>query len=321
MEILVNDLSIHEQFHDAGSFRDALVRLMTLRSAARRFGLDGHCHRALLTASPIPGVAMQQAIGRLAVESERRAAMGWFTRFGPFWDDLRRHGSGDWMECGGKIVTDSAVGEAAFRTLHGADCGLVSVTPSDWDCSPVDVTWRRDDEGADDRSTALRNWRTAPALEAGLRDTAPPLRSWDDLVQAAAVRFESLTCAEDCFEPLAGVPFAKGAADRFLVLLDILDRFARSFDRSGARTAEGQRIYQDCFTGGCNALFSDSSDDEKRDFREALTFRHPKEPGGSLFCPWHGKVRPMTLRLHFSWPVRAGRPVYVVYAGPKLTKR
>ena len=29
----------------------------------------------------------------------------------------------------------------------------------------------------------------------------------------------------------------------------------------------------------------------------------------------------MTLRLHFSWPVRAGEPVYVVYAGPKLTKR
>ena len=70
-------------------------------------------------------------------------------------------------------------------------------------------------------------------------------------------------------------------------------------------------------------MFSDSSDKEtrKRRFREALTFPHPGERGSSLFCPWHGKVRHMTLRLHFSWPVRAGRPVYVVYAGPKLTKR
>ncbi len=321
MEILVNDLSIHEQFHDAESFRNALARLMAMRSAARRFGQNVHCHRSLLTASPIPGVAMQQAIGRLAVESERRAAMSWLTRLGPFWDDLRRHGAGDWLECRGKIVTESAVGEAAFRTLHGANCGLLSFAPSDWDYSPVDVTWRREDEGEDDRSTALPNWRSASAVEAGLRDTAPPLRSWGDLRQAAAIRFESLTCVPDCFEPLSGLPFAKGAADRFLVLLDILDRFARSFDRNGARTAEGQRIYQDYFTGGCNALFSDSSDDEKRDFREALTFRHPNEPGGSLFCTWHGKVRQMTLRLHFSWPVRAGRPVYVVYAGPKLTKR
>ena len=32
-------------------------------------------------------------------------------------------------------------------------------------------------------------------------------------------------------------------------------------------------------------------------------------------------VRRMTLRLHFSWPIRADEPVYVVYVGPKLTKR
>ena len=112
-------------------------------------------------------------------------------------------------DCG--IVTNSAVGEAAFRTLHGADCGLISVTPSDWDYSPLDVTWRREDEGADDRSTALQNWRSSPTLEAGLRDMAPPIRSWDDLRQAAA-RFESLTCTGDCFDPLSGVPFAKSAA-------------------------------------------------------------------------------------------------------------
>ena len=320
METLVNDLSIHEQFHDAGSFRDALGRLMAMRSAARRFGREVHCHRAFLAASPIPGVAMQQAIGQLAVESERRAAMGWLTRFGPFWDDLRRHGAGDWLECGGKIVTDSAVGEAAFRTLHGADCGLISFTPSDWDYSPVEVTWRREDEGANDRSTELQNWRSARTLEDGLRDTAPPLRSWDDLRQAAAIRFESLTCAPDCFDPLSGVPFARSVAERFLALLGILDRMARAFDATGARSAEGQRIYQDYFTGD-DALFSDSSDKEKRRFREALTFPHPGERGSSLFCPWHGKVRHMTLRLHFSWPVRADRPVYVVYAGPKLTKR
>ena len=320
MEILVNDLSLHEQFHDVASFRDALDRLMAMRPAARRFGREVHCHRALLTASPMPGVSMQQAIGRLAVESKRRAAMGWLTRSGPFWDDLRQHGAGDWLECGDEIVTDSAVGEAAFRTLHRADCGLVSVTPSDWDYSPVDVTWRREAEGSEDRSTALQNWRGVPALEDGLRDMAPPIRSWDDSRQAAAIRFESLTCTGDCFDPLSGVPFVKSAAERFLVLLGVLDRMARAFDATGARTTEGQRIYQDYFTGD-NALFSDSSDDEKSRFREALTFPHPNEPGSSLFSPWHGKVRQMTLRLHFSWPIESGKPVYVVYAGPKLTRR
>ena len=320
MELLVNDLSIHEQFHDWASFRDALGRLMGMRSAARRFGREVHCHRALLSANPMPGLSMRQAIGRLAVESERRAAMGWLTRSGPFSDDVRRHGAADWLECGGEIVTDSAVGEAAFRTLHRADCGLVSVVPSDWDYAPVDVTWRREAEGLDDRSTALRNWRRAPTLEDGLRDMAPPIRSWDDLRQAAAVRFESLACTGDCFDPLSAVPFARSAAERFLFLLDILDRMGRAFDATGARTVEGQQMYQDYFTGD-NALFFDSSDDEKRRFREALTFRHPEAPGSFLFCAWHGKVRHMTLRLHFSSPIEPGEAVYIVYAGPKLTRR
>lgn len=321
MELLTNGLSIHEQFHEMASFREALGRLMAMRRAGRRFGRELLCHRGLLTANPMPGVSMQRAIGRLSVESERRAAMGWLTRSGPFWEDLRRHGPEDWLECGGEIVTDTAVGEAAFRTLHCADCGLVSVTPSDWDYSPVDVIWRREAEGLDDRNAAIPNWRSVVALEDGLRDMAAPIQTWDALRHASANRFESLTFSEDCFEPLSGVPFAKSAAERFLVLLGILDRLVRSFDAGGARTSEGQQIYQDHFTGGDNALFSDSSDDEKRAFREALTFPHPNDPGSHLLCSWHGKVRHMTLRFHFSWPIEPGKPVYVVYAGPKLTKR
>ena len=319
MDLLVNDLSIHEQFHDMASFRAALAQLMAMRVSARRFGREVHCHRALLTASPLPGVPMQQAIGRLIVESERRAAMLWLTRAGPFWDDLRQHDAGDWLECRDEIVTDTAVGEAAFRTLHDVTCGLVSVTPSDWDYAPIDVTWRRA-EGSDDRTTVLENWRDVATLEIGLQDTAPPIRSWDELRVASANRFESLTFAGKCFEPLKGVPFVKSAAERIIVLLGILDRFAQAFDESGGRTPESQRIYQDYFTGE-NALFSDSSTTEKNSFRKELTFPHPRNPEESLFCTWHGKERRMTLRLHYWSSGKAGDPVFVVYAGPKITKR
>ena len=127
MELLANELSLHEQFHDIAAFRDALSRLMVMRDAARRFGREVYCHRALLIASPMPGIPMQQAVGRLTVESERRAVMAWLTRAGPFWDDLRQHGADDYIECEGEIVTESAVAEAAYRTLHDVVCGLVSV--------------------------------------------------------------------------------------------------------------------------------------------------------------------------------------------------
>ena len=60
---------------------------------------------------------------------------------------------------------------------------------------------------------------------------------------------------------------------------------------------------------------------EKRQFQSVLIFAHPDDPGKTLSCTWHGKVSHLTLRLHFSWPVEANKPVYVVYAGSKITKR
>lgn len=323
MDLLTNDLSIHRQFHDTASFRDAFARVMAMRAVARRFDREVHCHRMLLAAEAMPDVPMQRALQRLS-KDERRSAMRWLTHGGPFWDDHRRHGVADYLECGGEVVTDRAIGEAAYRTLdeHMTDCALVSFTPSDWDFSPVEVTWRRADEGLDDRTVTLENWRDAAALEKRLRDMVPPARSWSDLRRLSASRFGSLTFTRDCFDPLEGAPFVKSAADRLLVLLDILDRFARAFDTDGARTPEGHRIYRDHFTGiDDQGLFSDSSDTEKRDFRRELTFPHPDDPEKSLFCTWHGKVRHPALRLHFSWPIRRGEPVYVVYIGPKITKR
>ena len=319
MEFFANEMSIHRQFHDLPTFHGALERLIGMRGVARRFGRNVYCHRALVHAEPVPGIRMQQAVQRLA-DNERRALMSWLTRRGPFWDDLRRHDGNDWLECRGEIVTDTAVGEAAYRTQRGVACALISATPSDWDFSPVEVIWNREAEGLDDQNAALENWRDVAALEEWLQDAAPPIRSWADLDDFSKIRFRSLMFANRCFEPLAGVPFAKGAAERILVLLTILDRFANAFDACGSRTPEGSRIYRDYFVGD-NSLFSDSSDSEKRSFRTGLTFPHPDKPGESLLCTWHGKERHMTLRLHFSWPVRAGEPVYVVYAGPKLTKR
>ena len=81
--------------------------------------------------------------------------MGWLTHGGPFWDDLPRHGPDDYLECRGEVVTSSAVGEAAYRKLHAAECALVSVTPSDWNFSPVAVTWQREDVA--DQQTDLNN--------------------------------------------------------------------------------------------------------------------------------------------------------------------
>ena len=320
MELLFNELSVHEQFHDKANFRDALLRLIAMRNTARRFQRKIRCNRMLLGAKPMPDTPMQQAIEKLGLPvDKRRAVMIWLSQNGLFWDDTRQHSSDDWFEHEDKIVTDTAVGEAAFRALHGMNCGLVSFSPSDWECTPVEVIWRRTNGEPDGRDVELENWWDARALEETLRGQAPLVRSWDDLRQASGSRFNNLTFAADCFAPLEKCPFNKSKMKAFIKLLNTLDQFACAFDESGRRSAEGHRIYKDYFTGD-KAWFSDSSDSEKHDFREKLTFKHPENRESSLFCTWHGKVA-KTFRLHFSWPIKAGESVYVVYAGPKLTKQ
>ena len=320
MDLLANDLSANRQFHDLAKFQDALYHLMALRETAKRFGCQIQCHRGFLNSEPLQGVTFKKAVGSLQEKNQRRAVMAWLTKSGPFWEEGRRHGVDDYLEYCNDVVTDTAVGEAAFRSLHGVECGLISLTHSQWCHSPLKVTWVREAEGVRDRDVEVENWWHTETLEKSLRNHAPLFRSWDDLRKTSENRFANLIFSEECFAPLEGVPFAKSAADRFMALLQILDDYSGSFKGGGTRDMEGDRIYKDFFTGK-RAQFSDSSDSEKRKFQRKLTFSHPAYPADSIFCPWHGKVSHLTLRLHFSWPIKAGAQICVVYAGPKITKR
>ncbi len=316
MEFLVNDLSMAGQFADLASFRCAVERVMAIRQRIREHGYSLYCHRSLSSARVTPHTVMQQAVAAMP-ESERRAWMHWLTRLGPHWEDHRLHDGGDWLEVDGTIVTDSAIGEAAVCVSGGLDRELVSFQPSAWLRDPIDVQWVRDDSVSD---IPVRNHWEADAVQASLEDKPRPVASWADVAARSMERCGRLTFSADAFAPLRGRPFVPGAADRIQVLLNTLDRLKGCFAEDGRRNAEGHRLYQDHFTGN-KAWFSDSSDTEKRDFEDDLTFRHPEHERQTLFCTWHGKVKSPQLRIHFSWPVAAATPLCVVYVGPKITKR
>ncbi len=232
MAFFANEMSIHRQFGDLPTFRNAVGRLMRMRAVARRLGGNLYCHRCLVTKEPIPGMRMHRAVQVLSV-NQRRAFLSWLTRDGPFWNDGRHHGDDDWLECRGEVVTDTGIGEAAYRTLHGVDSAVISAVPSDWDYSPIVVTWRRGTEGLRDRNATLDNWRDAAILEARLREARPPIRSWDDLGDVAEARRGRLIFSEHCFASLGAVPFATSAATRIVTLLDTLNRLAEAFDECG----------------------------------------------------------------------------------------
>ncbi len=316
MQLFTNDLSFQGQFSDIPSFRVALGRVMTIREIARRFGRQLYCHRNLSHAQVTQTQILPQVVQAFS-QDERRALMQWLTQQGPFWEDSRNHTPDDFLFCSDNPVTDSAIGEAAYGCFQGIDQRLVSLVPSSWEIDPVTVVW--EDSGST-RSTEVRNYWEPLQIERALEAAPVPMESWAQLAEVIIARCPSLTFSSDAFFPQLAQPFSLAAAHALLVRLDTLHRFRCCFDYQGKRTPEGQALYENHFTGG-NAWFTDSSESDKQDFQEKLTFRHPTADGEFLFCGWHGKVKTTQLRIHFSWPVPADQPLFVVYVGPKLTKR
>ena len=261
---------------------------------------------------------MRQAAGMLR-RDEQRALMRWLNFLGPFWDDVRRHGPDDWFECDNKIVTDTAVGESGWLSLHEKiDCSLVSIDPSQWMTSPLSVVWVDNENRT---RVEVPNFWDQETLKSALSNAPMTINSWEEMNESARIRYPGLTFANDWCEPLRGTPFVKSAAERVLSRLSVLHDLKGCFNANGERTSKGHDIYRTYFVGD-RAWFTDSSDSEKSEFENELAFNHPAIDGQKLFCPWHGKVSTRTLRIHFSpGQIRASDPLYVVYVGPKLTKR
>ena len=319
MDLFANELSLSGQFSDIESFRIALAQMMAIRNIAKNFQREVYCNRALASVDVIQGVSLKKALYKLSL-NERRSVIDWLMKHGPFWDDIRKHHVDDYLECGGEIVTDTAVGEVAFRTFHSVDCGLVSAPNTEWQYCPVIVNWRKENGRDADEKISIDNFWNSDQLERVLAEFPVPINTWKGLEILSRNRFTNLTFSNDSFKPLKGVPFSRSSANRIIFLLAILNKLATAFDAPGNRSAKGQRIYNDYFVGH-NALFSDSSGPEKIKFRNELRFPHPDKPNRYLDCTWHGKEKHLTLRLHFSWSFEFADPIYIVYVGQKLTKQ
>lgn len=321
MELLLNDLSIHEQFSNIYEFREAIQRLMKLRKIARGSGREVYCHKNIAYQYVNQSTSVYHALqnrGNFTID-EKRSLLSWFTKHGPYWEDIAEHGPDDYVEAHGDLVTCTALGEASYCAKFGIDKRLVSLTPSKWSYSPISATISPRDSSIEYPVKVQNFWEPA-TLETALRYAEPPIESWEQLEEVCPSKFPLLRFTSECFVPLKGKPFASGAVNQILSRMKVLNELMEAVDSEGQRTTEGHSLYQKHFTGG-RAWFSDSSDSEKREFKNKLTFPHPDKPDSTLFCTWHGKVSTQLLRIHFNWPVSSGESLYIVYIGEKITKR
>lgn len=316
MEVLFNELSLHKQFSSIDEFQIAIDTMMSARKKLNQFNRELYCHRRNLTTMQITHqLSLQQVIQKLN-QNKKREFMNWLTKKGPFWDDQRLHEEDDYFESQNQIVTDNALGEAAYHCFNNNNYQTFSFTPSNWQINPVPVLWHRNN-GEIINIDVINHW-DVESLEIALQATASPITSWQQLTKDMPILCPNLTFSKNSFEPLYPYPFVDSAAKRIVELLKVLDQFKNCFDDQGQRTDEGHRIYREHFMGD-KAWFSDSLDNDFN--RKELTFNHPTKSNEKIYCPWHGKIKTPQIRIHFSYPKCADEPLCVPYIGMKITKK
>lgn len=320
MRFYANDASLHGQFSGATEFLGALSSIMQAKVLLRQHG------HALRTTRLLPQRLITKELRfmdfvRNLKEAERRAVLSWAQQDGPFMDDDRIHSEHEIFLHESVLVTDTALAEVTVLTGQGLPARTISFVPSSCSKNPLSVHWT--DQSNQERTIEVSNFWENAALADFLATNEPPLRSWPGLHDWATRQCKNLIIAKDATTNLIPRGFIPSAAERAQEILLVLQRLAVEFDKHGTRTPEGNRVYQDNFCRGKTSRFSDSSEAEKDEFRAELTFPHPERPNETLFCPFHGKAHMQQdrLRIHFSWPIVKNQPVYVVYIGPKLTKK
>lgn len=318
----MNELSLHGQYANERDFRQSFNLILACGQEIENHGHSCYYSGQLNTREVMPRLDLRQVLKKTRDRDFIQQVANLFSARGRFWSENRRHLADDYFEYQNEVVTDTALAEAAWRVANQQDCYTVSFKPSNFCHSPLSVIWYQS-EG--NWSIEVQNFWEVVTLTAFLKSNFKPPASWEELIQRCVKDYPHLTFADadDLLDPLDSQPFSEAIAKKARELLSILDELNTCFGEDGKLNRRGQEIKRNYFERK-EAPFTDSSDPEKRDFRDEMIFKKPNSPTGeTIFCPFHGKIKMgREYRIHFKWPKEQPTdPLYVVYIGPKITKR
>jgi hypothetical protein len=315
--LFLNEYSLHGQFKSIREFIPSLREILKCREEINKSGYQLYCGREISNRYVLDNESFQTCIMKMRQAPDiKRTVMIWISKEGPFWNDSREHSADDYFECNGEdIITDTSLGEAAFRIANNQNSSTVSFSPSRYEITPLKVTWFKA-EGNKQFVEILNFWKFN-TLQKYLEQQKIPITSWSELINRSKSDFPHLTFSDDLSDFLKAETFNSSIAERVTELLEILDTLKTCFDDQGNITEEGNEIKQKHFWKK-DPAFSDESETNKNRFRAELTFQKPD--GEPIFCPFHGKIRHRQFRLHFSHPIKHNEPLYIAYIGPKITR-
>jgi hypothetical protein len=239
---------------------------------------------------------------------------------GPFLDDDRQQIEDDYFAFEGHDVTDQGLGEAARRCYFNLEAGCFSFVGGPVDCERNPLTVQH---GLDDQPLGyvdVPNVYEIEGLEKSALAALPIPTSWAELLEQCRLRFDRLVFSDGILKQLRGQPFSSYVCERVFALLSVLQQYMDQRLPNGERSLVCHQIVTTHFTGD-KAWFTDESDQNKRKFRNEMTFSDPENGTRQLFCPWHGKIKSPQYRIHFDWPAAPeANHIKVLYIGPKITK-
>ncbi len=316
--LLLNDQSLHGQYADVLSFSLALHTILQLAAFAKSKKMEVHVSPSLYNCEVMDKQVLLNCMHPL--ERNLRSSLIRFLDKNPKWDRHEDHKDEVWIECFSDLIQGTVLAEAAIRRLSNQDTAILSFDPSIYSEEVLDVAIGDMDSQA---RTLLKimSITKLSQLEAWLTAIVKPIGQWAELRDWTAENCKGIRLAPTALDRLGSHPFSGGSCSRLQDLLLVLNELAQSREaETGKLSAKGMEIKQKHFVGE-KAWFSDSSETEKRMFKDELTFPHPSNPGEYIFAPWHGKVKIGQLRIHYDDNLGLPEhPLDVVYIGPKITK-
>lgn len=312
MFFILNELSLCGQYKTKDEFKADLEHIMKNRYKYKAFQQKLHCSRTLpycmvTTNSTFRDTVLQDTL-------LRRPVLEWIDKRGPFLDDETE--SETWYLSDGTEVTNTALGQAGTLLLHGKDCSSLSFQNGGFDWTPI--TLFRD--AAPSENHEIKNNWDLSQLEALAQSSIPTPKNWMQFLDTMEQSYSNLEFSPRCVDSALSQPFSDLLSSKISLLLRVLDEFVESLNPDGSHSKQSEEIIEKYFTGD-RARFSDESDQNKKKFKNSMTFKALEAGNSDIFCPWHGKISYLTFRIHFEWPLREKRRLQVFYIGPKITKK
>jgi hypothetical protein len=236
-----NELSLHGQFQRPAEFEASLRGLLALRKLAQQCGLGLQTTRNVTGRPAVQAQSFREAVSQISSRDLRVLVARWLDQEGPFWDQEGRHPGDVYLECRSDIVTDTGLGEAAFRRLSSLEATTLGARPSNWEASSITVALVTDAERTD---VEVLNHVEAGTLETWLQRQEPPPTTWPMLVAWARRHCQRLHFADNVAASLDGHPFEPGASLHIQERLKVLDRVAGCVEEGHRLNAKGVSLLQ-----------------------------------------------------------------------------